>query len=122
MKRRTVQRESILQAFKKQNRPLTIQEALEEADKSNPGLGVATVYRNINRMVEEGILRSVELLDNVSRYELSGLTHHHHFHCDVCDKVFDFHSCLENIETLAPNGFVVKTHEIILNGICSACQ
>ncbi|MEW6280573.1 MAG: transcriptional repressor, partial [Candidatus Eremiobacterota bacterium] len=47
MERNTRQRDAIRRALADANRPLAPQEVLEEARRYSPGLGIATVYRNL---------------------------------------------------------------------------
>lgn len=121
MRRSTEQRKAIRQAFDRTNRPLSVQEVLEEAQKQLPGVGIATVYRNLKQMLKDEILKQVELPGESSRYELADLEHHHHFFCRSCERVFDFNACMKEVESLAPQGFAVETHEIILYGHCPDC-
>ncbi|HEU0120783.1 MAG TPA: transcriptional repressor, partial [Bryobacteraceae bacterium] len=85
------------------------------------GLGIATVYRNIKMLLEEGWLTAVELPGEVTHYELAGKEHHHHFHCRACGKVFELNACLPNVQKLAPQGFAVTGHELLLYGACRDC-
>lgn len=121
MQRRTQQRAAIRRAFETAGRPLSPQEALSAAQLDLPGLGIATVYRNIKSFVERGWLRSVELPGVPDRYEVAGKDHHHHFHCRACDGVFEVEECPGELERISPEGFEVDSHEIILYGTCSAC-
>ena len=61
MRRSTEQRKAIRHAFDRTSRPLSVQEVLEEAQKQLPGLGIATVYRNIKQMLTDEVLRPVEV-------------------------------------------------------------
>ena len=54
---------------------------------SGTGVGLATVYRALQRGVEEGRLESVEGLGGGVRYEPRDREHHHHFLCSACDQV-----------------------------------
>lgn len=119
--RNTSQRKAIQRAFERAGRPLSVQECLEEAQTEMVGLGIATVYRNVKRLLEEGFLETVDIPGDSARYELAGLDHHHHFHCRSCDKVFDVSSCTGGVDKLAPQGFSVESHEIILYGLCVDC-
>jgi len=119
--RKTDQRAAIYETLKNSKRPLSVQELLEEAQKVYPGLGIATVYRNIKRLLEDDTICRVELQGSVCRYELTELEHHHHFHCQACKKVFDIHACIGNVEQLTPAGFTTDSHEIILYGRCPQC-
>ena len=120
-KRRTQQRHAIHKAFEETSRPLGPQEVLDIAQASVPGLGVATVYRTLKKFLEEGILRTVELPGAPNRYELAGLDHHHHFCCRTCDRVFDVEGCPDRVAELAPAGFRLEAHEVVLYGLCSHC-
>lgn len=119
--RDTRQRRAIRAAFQATDRPLDPNEVLELAAGDHSGLGIATVYRNIKMLLEEGWLTAVELPGEVTHYELAGKEHHHHFHCKTCGKVFELNACLPNVGKLAPEGFSVTGHELLLYGACREC-
>lgn len=96
-------------------------EILGEAAQEAPGLGIATVYRNIRRLLDDGVLHPIDLPGVPSRYELAGKEHHHHFHCRGCDRVFEVEDCPGRLLALAPPGFQVQEHEIVLYGLCREC-
>jgi len=121
MERRTRQREAIWQTFERAARPLGPQETLELARSDVPGLGIATVYRNIKALVAEERLRAVELPGAPDRYEVAGKDHHHHFHCRACDGVFEVETCQGDFDAITPNGFSLEDHEITLYGLCARC-
>jgi Fur family ferric uptake transcriptional regulator len=87
-----------------------------------PGLGIATVYRAINDLVEEQWLKPVELPGRNNCYELSDLEHHHHFICTSCEKVYDLHGCPGPMKDLVPAGFKARSHEITIYGDCAECD
>ncbi len=121
MQRQTRQRQVIQDVFHDAGRPLSVPEAHEQAKQAIERLGVATVYRAVNALVEEGWLHAVELPGEPPRYELADLDHHHHFHCTVCDRVFDIEGCALNHKPELPAGFTLEGHEIILYGRCDRC-
>ena len=102
-------------------RPLSPREVLDAAQRAQPGLGLATVYRNLNAMVEDGWLVPVQLPGESARYERAGLDHHHHFHCTRCDRAFDIDACPGDLKKLTPPGFKLTRHEIVLYGRCAEC-
>lgn len=79
--RRTPQRETIFRVIRDAAGPLTIQEILEGAQQTLPGMGIATVYRTLNLLQVAGRIEVVILPSGESRYESSNLGHHHHFQC-----------------------------------------
>jgi Fur family ferric uptake transcriptional regulator len=119
--RSTRQRAAIRDAIEQAGRPLLAQEVLELAGLHVPRLGIATVYRNIKAMVEEGAIKQVLLPGENPRFELAGHAHHHHFQCYTCQKVFDIHSCPSDLLNLAPKGFKVESHDLTLYGRCKDC-
>jgi Fur family ferric uptake transcriptional regulator len=119
--RNTRQRRAIRDAFEKVGRPLSAEEVQRAASENSRGLGIATVYRNIRTLVDEGWLVPVELPGENPRYELAGKGHHHHFHCRACGKVFELDGCMPQVSALAPQGFETTDHEVVLYGRCLAC-
>jgi len=119
--RNTRQRDAVRQAFEQSDRPLSPEEVLTLASEFAPGLGIATVYRNLKGLLAEDWLAPVALVGDAPRYERSGKHHHHHFHCSRCDKVYELEGCPEGINRLVPRGFKVEAHHLVLNGTCRSC-
>jgi Fur family transcriptional regulator, ferric uptake regulator len=122
--RHTRQRDVIAEVIRRAAGPLTVAEILGRAQEGVRGLGVATVYRTLKLLLEAGEVRTVILPTGETRYEAAGLGHHHHFHCRVCDEVFDLEACPVRIpadHAIAP-GFVVESHELTLYGRCRNCS
>lgn len=121
MERNTRQRDAIREAFRRADRPLSTDEVHAAARKAVPGLGVATVYRTIRSLQADGWLATVELPGAPARYEQTGKAHHHHFHCEACDKVFDLVGCPDSLQELLPQRFRLDRHELVLYGRCADC-
>lgn len=121
MERKTRQRDAIRQVFEDTNRPLGPFEVLAAGRTQVSGLGIATVYRTINALVDSGWLVPVELPGEAPRYERAGAAHHHHFRCRECTHVFEIEGCPGDFAALAPPGFQLEAHEIVLYGRCAAC-
>jgi Fur family ferric uptake transcriptional regulator len=121
MERNTRQRTAIREAIAQAGRPLLPQEVLQAAQPGAPGLSIATVYRNLRTLVEDGLLRTVVLPGENARYELADTGHHHHFQCRLCQRVFEVEACPGNLASLAPAGFTVEDHDLTLYGRCCDC-
>ena len=119
--RNTRQKDAIRAAFVETNRPLSPEEVLSYAKRSIHDLSIATVYRNLKTMTEEGWLAPVQLPGEPPRYEISGKEHHHHFLCSDCRKVYELEGCTPAIKSKLPRGFRVESHDLLLHGLCSAC-
>ena len=122
MERATRQNTAIREALAAAGRPLSPAEVLDEARRHVAALGLATVYRNLKALVDAGEIQVVTLPGEAPRYEPARREHHHHFRCDVCQRVFDVPQCPGDLAGLAPPGFSVSRHEITLYGRCSDCQ
>lgn len=122
MTRRTDQKAAIGAVIEAAERPLTAQEICELAQEAVPGLGIATVYRNVKSLVESDGLCAVDLPGEPTRYERADLGHHHHFQCDECGRVFDVHGCPGGVKAIVPDGFQLRHHEILMYGRCDACS
>jgi Fur family ferric uptake transcriptional regulator len=122
MERTTHQRKAIHSVLEATGRPLSPLEIFAAAREMAPGLGMATVYRTIKRMLDDGHLAPVEIPGEAPRYERSGMDPHHHFRCNSCNKVFDMFGCNVTFEKGAPAGFVLEGQHIFLYGRCSGCS
>lgn len=121
MERNTRQRSAIREAIAQAGRPLLPQEVLDVAQATAPGLSIATVYRNLRALLDEGALRTVLLPGENARYELAHTGHHHHFQCLSCQRVFEVTACPGDLASLAPAGFTVEDHDLTLYGRCRDC-
>ena len=120
-KRNTKQKAAIREALTQANRPLAPEEILQGAQHHYPTLGIATVYRNIQALVQDGWLEPVEIPGESTRYEVAGIKHHPHFHCNQCGKLFELEGCVAPVKPKVPKGFRAMGHEFFLYGLCAAC-
>jgi Fur family ferric uptake transcriptional regulator len=106
--------------------------AMSHADVEKAG-GAAfdrvTVYRTLQSFVEKGLLHTIPTAENNVRYALCSDTcseHQHqddhvHFVCNNCGKTV----CLDHVSVPSvqlPQGFVPGQVQVIVNGVCDACQ
>ena len=122
--RHTRQRDAILEAITVAKGPVSIQQILARAQSALGSLGIATVYRTLNLLLESKRIQTVILPDGQTCYERSGMGHHDHFQCRRCKNVYDLEVCPLHLArgTIVPGGFLVEDHEMTLYGICPACS
>jgi len=121
MERDTRQRRAIRRVLETTGRPLSPLEVLSAAHRHVPGLGMATVYRNLKALVQEGEIVAVDLPGEAARYEAAGKGHHHHFRCRRCDRLFEVMGCRPAAVGRPPRGFVAESHDLVWYGRCASC-
>jgi Fur family ferric uptake transcriptional regulator len=119
--RSTKQKRALEHVFGRAERPLSVEEAWAEVRRVEPKVALATVYRNVRSMVEDGQLSLVHFPGQATRYELEGKGHHHHFECRSCNRAFELSGCDDNVRFKMPRGFKAHGHEIVVYGLCAAC-
>lgn len=97
-------------------------------DKSSD-IGLATVYRTLELLVQIGILQKMEFGDGCSRYEIADTKNnehqHHHLICIKCGKVTEFFDdLLDELEAdvAKKSGFKITDHQVKFYGYCKECQ
>lgn len=121
--RQTRQLEAIEHALRSAGRPLAIAEVHAAAATEFPGLGIATVYRAVKTLSDDGKIVSVAYAGQPPRYEWAVAQHHSHFICNTCRRVFD----IEAPESVPlphrkPRGFIFSGDEVIYYGTCAECR
>jgi Fur family zinc uptake transcriptional regulator len=81
-----------------------------------------TVYRALNYLVDNYILKPVNLNDGHTRYEvIAAEEHHHHFICTHCRCLVPIECPYNNLESLLPEGFQARFHNFEIFGLCKNC-
>lgn len=109
---------------------LTVEEIYDLAKEESPEIGLATIYRTVQVLLELHVIEKVTFDDGFARYELNGEEtgsghRHRHAICTQCGKVYSLETDL--LDTLEKQvfkslGFEVTDHEVKLYGLCSACR
>lgn len=88
-----------------------------------PSVSLATIYKNINSMVEKLFLSEVKIPNAKTVYELSK-NEHAHLVCSNCKAVMDIELDSSDISKQISNlnNFKVNQTDIILSGICQKCS
>ena len=122
--RHTPQREAILRVLQAADRPLTAEEIWAAMDQHRSG--VPTVYRNLERFIQEGWAESLQGPDQVMRFvRCQSTAHHHHLSCEACGRTVEVEVCgiepsLRDMER--SSGFRITRHQLHVFGLCPACQ
>jgi len=86
-------------------------------------ISLATIYKNINIMLESHFIQEVKIPDAKSVYELTKEAHSH-LVCQECGRVEDIELELSNILQLASSksNFKIEKADLVFSGLCKNCQ
>lgn len=125
-RRTTKQRLAIRALFDDESFFLTAQQVHDQLRERGDQVGLATVYRNLQTMTEDGELDAIRAEDGEMTYRRCSSAHHHHLVCRKCGKAVEIgpEKILEDWarDIAAEHGFSETGHELELFGICSKCS
>ncbi|MFA6694752.1 MAG: Fur family transcriptional regulator [Bacillota bacterium] len=118
----TAPREMVLD-FLRNGEHYTTKEIYEGLNKT---LGLTTVYRTLELLLEVKLVKPLFLTDGSLRYEYIGNKyHHHHLICSDCGKICELEGCaiVELEEKVRQNtSYEITSHALELYGVCPDCQ
>jgi Fur family ferric uptake transcriptional regulator len=100
------------------------QELYASLRKQGKSTGLATVYRVLQKAVNEKTVDVLRNEDGESLYRLCGTGHHHHLICTNCGKTVEIENTTVEkwAATVAKtHGFKKVTHVVELFGLCAKC-
>jgi Fur family ferric uptake transcriptional regulator len=85
----------------------------------------ATVYRTLNKLVDAGLLRRLELGPRMYYEHDYGYPQHEHMRCEQCGKMIEFQSpAIETTlrEVCRQHQFNASGHTFVIRGTCAECN
>jgi len=120
----TPQRRAVLDAVDLTHERFTPDDIYAAAHRQHPDIGLVTIYRTLNILVEMGLICEVHTGKRRSYVMRRPSGHHHHLVCLCCGTVVDFANCdLEKLEERisGETGFKIEGHLFELSGYCREC-
>lgn len=121
----TAQRRLVLALLiEHEGRHFTADEVWNYLRSKLPEMARATAYNVLEELVRVGLAEELAAGEGGQRYGLH-LTHHHHFVCNACQRLFDVHPAgvdAVRLESSVHSAFRVERVDIILRGLCPGCQ
>lgn len=120
----TTQRQMILDEIRKTSIHPTADEVYEMVKKRMPRISLGTVYRNLEVLATQGMIRRLETVGNQKRFD--GNPHpHHHVRCVRCGALEDV-----GIHPLPPlkeilydsKGYEIQGFNLEFTGLCPKCK
>ena len=118
--------QAVLDAVRGSSNHPTALEIYEAVKQARPRIGLASVYRILHSLVEQGYIKELGRSEESCRYDAQTLRHDHAV-CTVCGNLFDLpvainvsHETLEHAAQAV--GIQLDSHEVRLYGRCPSCQ
>jgi Fur family ferric uptake transcriptional regulator len=124
MKRNTKQREEVWQALERSPGFVSAQELHQNLRGLGSSIGLATVYRTLNALAEEGTADALSL-EGENLYRACSPGHHHHLICRVCGKASEIEAgAVESWAKSVANehGYTDAQHVVDIFGTCPDCR
>ncbi len=93
----------------------------EQSRKSAPSLGIATVYRNLRKLSDEGKIVAIETTNGTVHYDAC-VSEHAHFICEDCGAILDITFPEVPFKEAEKEGYKVKRGKVVLYGTCPKCK
>jgi Fur family ferric uptake transcriptional regulator len=118
-------RHAVVNLLSREDCCLTAQELHDRLRAAGRPVGVASIYRVLDLLVEKELVERIDTGPGSARFEArqpSG-EHHHHLVCDDCGKVEPFaDERLERAIHEVQERAGARAHHILLRGACSDCR
>ncbi|MDI3257305.1 MAG: Fur family transcriptional regulator [Kyrpidia sp.] len=124
----TPQREATVRVLlENQEGHLSAEEVFMLVKQKAPDIGLATVYRTLELLVDLRVIEKLNFGDGVARYEFRENDqphHHHHLICLNCGRVSEIEDLLGDLEKKIEerHGFQITDHRVSFLGYCSRCR
>lgn len=120
----TPQRQAVLDIIAQAKRHLTPIEVHRKAKARYPRLGLTTVYRTLDLLVDLGYIQRVHLAQGCHSYAALA-PNSHHLLCTICGQVVEFpcgeiEPLIQSLQT--QTGYEIEVHMLELMGRCPGCQ
>ena len=128
-------REITIDVLTATNEHLSAEDIYLKVHSVNTSIGLTSVYRTLELLVNMGIVSKFDFGDGRARYEMAegpkGAKHHHHLVCTGCGRIVDYSDFLsedkaffKSVEgTLSKKyAFRITNHLVQFYGLCNICQ
>ena len=123
--RATRQRLEVLNELARERDDVTAQALWHRLRERGSRTGLATVYRTLSLLNEQGVVDSLSHHGTELCYRLCTAEHHHHLVCTSCHRVVEVEQCglgdwLDEVGERY--GFVATDHRVEIAGLCASCR
>lgn len=120
MERQTIQRKVIIEAVKELEHS-TLKDILKVCKEKFATISIATIYRNLEVLEKEGVIRRIPTKYKEDVYELTDYKPHNHFICKECHSIIDMPKSNLNTSFYNEYGDYIDEESVVYYGICVDC-
>ena len=124
LRRNTPQRRLILEELCASHDHPTAAEIYDRVRRRLPRVSLGTVYRNLEVLHQDGLIRKMEFAGNETRFD-GDLNDHYHVRCTGCGEIADVYGMRPEDRPAQPEelaGFKVQSHRLEYFGLCPKCR
>jgi Fur family transcriptional regulator, ferric uptake regulator len=124
IRRNSKQRQVILEELRKQKSHPTAASLYRIVRRRLPKISLGTIYRNLDILTSEGVIKRLYTNGNEARYDGS-VDKYYHIRCSQCgriDDLYDFSLDKANVKRKKIKGYKITGHYFEFVGICPDCQ
>ena len=122
--RKSKQRERILELLRSTGTHPTATWIYDQLRGEFPSLSLGNVYRNLNILLEQGLIKKIDFGSTFDRFD-ANINRHYHFLCEECGSITDL--VMPVIDELnkrvnEETNFKTRRHRIEFYGLCDKCK
>lgn len=124
-RRSTPQRAAIAAALDEQETFVSAQTLHARLRDGGSPVGLATVYRTLQQLAEDGLADVLRTDDGEAQYRRCSEGHHHHLVCRTCgrtEEIEDPEVGAWAAKVAGAHGFTDVEHQVELFGTCAGCR
>jgi Fur family ferric uptake transcriptional regulator len=118
------QRDMVRFIFSRHNH-FDAEQLLDDLKRAGFHVSRATAYRTLNKLVDAGLLRRLDVGPRMFYEHDYGYPQHEHLYCQSCHKMIEFQNpALDAIihEVATQTNFQASGHTFIIRGVCADCN
>ncbi len=119
MKKRSKQRDAVYSALCRLGNHPTAAEVYDCVKNDMPHISLATVYRNLSDLSDEGCAHVLNMPEGITRYD-GNIHEHNHLSCSNCGRVVDIDLAVD-IDTGDISGCEISGYSLMFFGKCYDC-
>ena len=118
------QRTAVLEVLRGTKSHPTADWVYDKVREELPNISLGTVYRNLSRLTEAGLIQRLDVGDGVDHFD-AAVEPHYHLYCESCRRLLDLdlpYDTALNDRAEALHPVQVSRHSLVFHGLCGTCS